>query len=116
MSFLGTHWINEVLCMLLRDTTELTTSEKADTMLELVEDLSILHSVPSPRILNCHFQSKYLPHNFTKCKVVHVKRNPKDVCVSLFHHLQKVKNVFDFDGTWNDYFELWISGRGKLHC
>ena len=46
-------------------------------------------------------------------KVIHVARNPRDVCVSYFH-FGRMLNSIDFQGSFKDYFERFISGKGKM--
>jgi hypothetical protein len=40
------------------------------------------------------------------CKVVYVARNPKDCCVSYFHHHQLLSDLYGFDGSFTDFEEL----------
>ncbi|CAC5414464.1 SULT1 [Mytilus coruscus] len=108
----GTHWTYEIVNMLLRNTTELDKNSKIQAMLEAVDDLSVLDSVPSPRIMDTHCLFKYIPkqHRENKGKIVHMIRNPKDVCVSYYYHC--LKDVFiNFDGTWEEFLELFMSGK-----
>ncbi|XP_076115886.1 sulfotransferase 1B1-like [Mytilus galloprovincialis] len=108
----GTHWVNEVTNMLIRNKTELDTSSKISTMLEVIPDLSVLDALPSPRLLNTHCSFKYLPkkHIENRCKIIHIIRNPKDVCVSFYYHA-KSDPVLDFTGSWDDFFEMWMSDK-----
>ncbi|VDI45767.1 Hypothetical predicted protein [Mytilus galloprovincialis] len=108
----GTHWTYEIVNMLLRNTTELDNKSKMQSMLEAVEDLSVLEGVPSPRIMDTHCLFKYLPkqHKQKKVKIVHMIRNPKDVCVSYYYHCLK-DVMINFDGTWEEFFELFMSGK-----
>ncbi|VDI40610.1 blast:Sulfotransferase 1C4 [Mytilus galloprovincialis] len=100
--------------MLLRNKTELDTICKGSTMIEFVPDFTVLDKLESPRLLNSHCLFKYLPkkHIENGCKIIHMIRNPKDVCVSLYH--QYTTHPFaDFTGSWDDYFEIWMSGKCK---
>ncbi|XP_052066939.1 sulfotransferase 1B1-like isoform X2 [Mytilus californianus] len=108
----GTHWVNEVTNMLIRNKTELDTVTKVSTMLEVIPDLSVLDALPSPRLLNTHYSFKYLPmqHIENRCKIIHMIRNPKDVCVSFYYH-SKSDTFLDFTGTWDDFFEMWMSDK-----
>ncbi|CAC5371701.1 SULT1 [Mytilus coruscus] len=108
----GTHWVNEVTNMLIRNKTELDTVTKVSTMLEVIPDLSVLDALPSPRLLNTHCSFKYLPkkHIENRCKIIHIIRNPKDVCVSFYYHA-KSDPFLDFTGSWDDFFEMWMSDK-----
>lgn len=110
----GTHCIFEISIMMLRNKTELDTICKDSTMIECVPDLTVLNKVESPRLLNSHCLFKYLPmkHIENGWKIFHLIRNPKDVCVSLYQ--QYTSHPFaDFTGSWDDYFEIWMSGKCK---
>ena len=53
---------------------------------------------PSPRYVKCHFPfSMNNPRLLDVCKVVYVARNPKDVCVSWYHHMRLLR-MRDFLG------------------
>jgi len=108
----GTHWIYEIISMLKRNTTDLDKSVKSQTMLEVIPDLSVLDELPSPRILDTHCMFQFLPrkHIENKSKIVHMVRNPKDVCVSLYYHAQKDK-FLNLNLPWEEYFEVWMSGK-----
>lgn len=108
----GTHWIFEITKMLLNNAVDFVES-KGRRMLEMIPDLSELDSVPAPRVLFTHVPFQYLPkkHIENKGKIVHIVRNPKDVMVSFYHHAQHDKFVIDLKLPWNEYFEVWMSGK-----
>lgn len=85
----GTHWIWEVVCMLIKGNTEYTKEIKEFFFLEAIPDLDVVHNLPSPRPLNTHLPYRWLPKQLTEKggKIIHVIRNPKDIAVSLYHHL-----------------------------
>ncbi|XP_052066941.1 sulfotransferase 1B1-like isoform X1 [Mytilus californianus] len=109
----GTHWIFEIINMLLRNKTELDTQCKVSTMIEFISDFTVLDKLESPRLLNSHCLFNYLPkkHIENGCKIIHMIRNPKDVCVSLYYQFKKHPFV-DFKGSWDDFFEIWMSDKG----
>ncbi|XP_070204440.1 sulfotransferase 1C2-like isoform X2 [Littorina saxatilis] len=47
-----------------------------------------------------------------KTKVIYMERNPKDTWVSLYHHTNGRKGTVGYEGTWNHFFDLMISGFG----
>lgn len=107
----GTHWVNEMLHMMLNNTTVLQETAKFVTMVE-AQDIKNLDALPSPRLLNCHYRFKYLPKELKekKCKIIHVVRNPKDVCVSYFHHSKKC--VFTrLVCPWDEYLDKYLKGE-----
>jgi len=59
---------------------------------------------PSPGFVKSHFPMSLLnPRLLDTCKVVYVARNPKDLCVSLYHN-SKLYCFLDFKGD----FELFV--------
>ncbi|XP_025090222.1 sulfotransferase family cytosolic 1B member 1-like [Pomacea canaliculata] len=112
----GTHWLWEVTSMLLQGKAEYDSRPKEELMVEFT-DLNKLEKTPAPRIFNSHLPFHMLPWQQMKekrTKILHVYRNPKDSCVSYYHHL----NVFDdtpiHDMAFNDFCELFFSGRLPL--
>lgn len=111
----GVHWLDEIITMLVNKTTTLASGTKGQRTLEGITELSVLDSLPSPRILNTHLSFKYIPtkHVQNKGKIVHMIRNPKDICVSLYHHAKR-DVVMNYDVPWETYFENWMSGKGRI--
>ena len=44
-----------------------------------------------------------------KVKVIYLQRNPKDTWVSLYNHAHGHKGSVGYDGTWDQFFDLFIS-------
>ncbi|XP_013389205.1 sulfotransferase 1A2-like [Lingula anatina] len=101
----GTHWVWEVVSMILEGKAETIQAEKENLFLEM-KDLEDLDKQLSPRVLNTHFPLKWIPTDvFNKrSKLILVIRNPKDAYVSGYHHYYGSKGYYD--GSWNDFFEL----------
>ncbi|XP_058805333.1 sulfotransferase 1 family member D1-like [Phymastichus coffea] len=68
----------------------------------------VARTMPSPRFIKTHFLLSLVPNILkSKCKVVYVARNPKDVAVSYYHFHQSAKAYDycgDFERFWN-YFQ-----------
>ena len=47
-----------------------------------------------------------------KTKIVALVRNPKDVCVSLYHLGRGLKWI-DYQGTFEDYLQLFMNGQSR---
>ncbi|KAH9503947.1 ubiquitin-protein ligase peroxin 12 [Bulinus truncatus] len=94
----GTHWLWEVTHMLLRQTTDYDKRTKEQVMLESLGGLERSEMEPSPRILNSHHVFPHLPQEIIskKTKIIHIIRNPKDVIVSLYWHMQNIRNIEHF--------------------
>ncbi|KAK7498873.1 hypothetical protein BaRGS_00009965 [Batillaria attramentaria] len=60
--------------------------------------------------LESHFRFHYLPRDVIekKVKVVYITRNPKDVFVSLYCHLSKVRPPRGYEGTWPPFFAVML--------
>ncbi|CAO2608061.1 Sulfotransferase 1C2 [Lemmus lemmus] len=70
------------------------------------------NEMPSPRILKTHLSTQLLPPSFwtSNCKFLYVARNAKDCMVS-YYHFYRMNQVLPDPGTWDEYFETFISGK-----
>ena len=77
--------------MLKKGSVEYETHPKEYVFLDFRSPEQIA-DVPSPRIINSHFPVKHTPKGIfeKKNKIVHVQRNPKDIFVSLYHHMLNI--------------------------
>lgn len=106
--------------MLVRGTAEYDSRPKEQLMMEF-SDFDKLQQIPSPRMFNSHLPFSMLPWKQIKekrSKVLHVYRNPKDSCVSYFHHMKGHENDLFHDMVFSDYLELYFYGKcghGFLH-
>ncbi|XP_053407519.1 sulfotransferase 1B1-like [Mercenaria mercenaria] len=108
----GTHWMWEVLSMLKNGKAETIPKVKQTSMIEAISEENCA-SIPSPRVLNAHFRFDQIPKDMKekRTKVVLCHRNPKDVAVSLYHHHFKINAVYDYNGTWDNWFRLFCKGN-----
>lgn len=99
--------------MLLSNGTEVTKREKEESMIE-VQPTEKINSLPSVRILNTHVTPDIFPKELVtrKTKIIYVTRNPKDIFVSFYHHVKKIK-FYEYSGDWDSFFELIMAGGGK---
>ncbi|KAF3826892.1 hypothetical protein GH733_009417, partial [Mirounga leonina] len=69
-------------------------------------------AMSSPRILRTHLPTQLLPPSFweNNCKFLYVARNAKDCMVS-YYHFQRMNQILPDPGTWEEYFETFISGK-----
>ncbi|XP_070204620.1 sulfotransferase 6B1-like isoform X2 [Littorina saxatilis] len=106
----GTHWLWEVIYMLLHGKVTYEARTKEFMMIEF-SSKERLEAEASPRIFNTHLPFSMLPVQDIKrkkIKVVHVYRNPKDTVVSQwFHFKQFGANIFkDFE----QFIQAFING------
>ena len=67
-----------------------------------------------PRIMKTHLPYSHWKEQLEKhqnMRVIQTIRNPKDTLVSLFHHMSNDDTIGGFNGTWNQFFELFKEKR-----
>lgn len=91
-SVVGTHWVNEIMRMLLSGKAEYN-SDPISNMESGNFDSTSCNSSSStePRVLHTHLPCQMLPQTILRQKIVYIMRNPKDQIVSLYHHHQGLK-------------------------
>ena len=141
----GTTWMQSILREMLysNDTPEFSKMKLTnripwtDSPDEFL--LDELDKWPSPRVFKCHH---YTPEEMDdlffkgsrKPKVIYVMRDPRDVSVSLYHHLRKLDNFSQFIqdatfdefhkkvfrdkevalyGLWEQHIDNWLSKRDE---
>ena len=111
----GTHWIWEVVCMLIKGSTEYMKEVKEFLFLEAIPDLGAIESLRSPRPLNTHLPYRWMPkqHIENGGKIIHVIRNPKDVAVSMYYHYLS-SGQFNKDFTFEKFLTNIFCGPGKF--
>ncbi|XP_066960157.1 sulfotransferase 1C4-like [Macrobrachium rosenbergii] len=69
--------------------------------------LEVTMRAPSPRTIKTHLPFAYLnPNLLDTCKVVYCTRNPKDACVSYYHH-QRLVRCTEFIGDFAEFVDYW---------
>ncbi|XP_012942059.1 sulfotransferase 6B1 [Aplysia californica] len=109
----GSHWVHEILHMLVNGKSELSKHGKGlGGMIDVMPDI-IIDSLSSPRVLNSHFVYEDLPKGVRehRTKIVLTVRNPKDTVVSFYNHVRNLEEFYTYTGEFKDYFELWIEGN-----
>ncbi|XP_022167669.1 sulfotransferase 1 family member D1-like [Myzus persicae] len=86
--------------------------EKPDLKLPLYvsDSIEFINGLKSPRFIKTHLPYKLLPKKLrdqsTKAKIVYVARNPKDTCLSYFHHCCLLEG---YTGNFEDFCKLFTS-------
>ncbi|XP_017782123.1 PREDICTED: sulfotransferase family cytosolic 1B member 1-like [Nicrophorus vespilloides] len=79
---------------------------------KFLKPLEMLKEMPRPRFIKTHLPWDLLPKQIRtfekRPKIIHVARNPKDVCVSYYHHM-KMFNVFL--GNFEQQWQLFINDK-----
>ncbi|KFM75293.1 Sulfotransferase 1C2A, partial [Stegodyphus mimosarum] len=65
--------------------------------------------MPRPGALKVHIPFHLTPWS-DEAKYIFVARNPKDCCVSLYHHTENIVG-YRFEGSFDDFFEIFIEGK-----
>jgi len=94
---------------------EIDTSNFAGKMMHRVmrESIDWARSQPEgqPRIIKTHLPFDLLPPNLLEtAKVVYVARNPRDCCVSYYHHQALFDEGYRFTGDFEDFSRLFREG------
>lgn len=110
----GNHWLNEIIPRLLQNKLD-SDYMMEKQLLDYVEDLESVNSIPSPRVMTSHLPPRHLPKDHIKNggKVVHIIRNPKDVALAAFHHYKQDPFVSEVLGICNDlsaFLDLFLKG------
>ncbi len=68
----------------------------------------------APRLIKSHLAFPFLTaklQQHPELRIVYAIRNPYDTLVSLYHQLQDAKSLGAFQGTWDQFFEMMMSGE-----
>lgn len=72
-------------------------------------------TLPSPRIIKSHLSYNVIPKSSegsAGCKYIYIARNPKDVSVSYFRHIENLKlHGIGFNGPWDFFIDLFMKGK-----
>ncbi len=79
----------------------------------VTDRITTWRTLPSPRVIPTHLPYRLFPGSVLdrRRKRVYVVRNPKDVAVSFYHFHRSHRLLGFYKGSWNDFFECFISGR-----
>lgn len=102
----GTHWLWEIITMVVRKQAEVSPMFKEDYFLEMKPFDQLLKTSPYPIVYTTQFPPSQLPKSISNLKRVTILRNPKDVMVSAYHHIISIYDTVD--ACWNDLFESWM--------
>ncbi|XP_067655611.1 sulfotransferase 1B1-like [Haliotis asinina] len=109
----GTHWVFEMVNMLLNGTAETIQASKGKHHLEVVAHG--LSELPSPRFIDTHFRLSDAPEELKekKCKVIYNLRDPRDVAVSLYHAYVDMQ-VLECECSFEGFLYLFLEGKAEV--
>ncbi|KAG9509435.1 Sulfotransferase 1A4 [Fragariocoptes setiger] len=73
-----------------------------------------LKGLPSPRLMASHLPLTHMPDGVLTTRgtrIIYVLRNPKDTCVSYYHHHARAKFLGGRQIEWHDFVELFAAGQ-----
>lgn len=77
-----------------------------------MDSLNYTKKQPSPRYIKTHLPFHLLPRQLRtgekKARIIYVGRNPKDTCVSYFHHCKILEG---YRGNFDEFCELFLHGK-----
>ncbi|CAL1534328.1 unnamed protein product [Lymnaea stagnalis] len=105
----GLHWHNEIITMLLQKTAQFTDKQMGEYLLDRMP-VPLIATLPSPRLLVTHVPFRSIPRQALekKIKIIYLDRNPKDVLVSFYNHINKNILPFNYPGTFEHFFHLCL--------
>ncbi|XP_045139903.1 sulfotransferase 1C2 [Echinops telfairi] len=117
----GTTWIQEIVDMIAQngdlEKCQQVILQQRHPFLEWTgppkpSGVERANAMPSPRILKTHLPAHLLPPSFweNNCKFIYLARNAKDCMVS-YYHFYRMNQTLPDPGTWEEYFENFISGK-----
>ncbi|CAL1276719.1 unnamed protein product [Larinioides sclopetarius] len=107
----GTTWTQHIVLLIFRQ------GKPAESQMEFFSAAPFLEitgakgaeNMPRPGALKIHLPFHLTPWS-DKAKYIYVTRNPKDCCVSFYHHMKNLPG-HGFKGTFDQFCELFISGN-----
>ncbi|GBM69854.1 Sulfotransferase 1C2 [Araneus ventricosus] len=107
----GTTWTQHIVLLIFRQ------GKPAESQMEFfsaapfleVSGAKAAETMPRPGALKVHLPFHLTPWS-DKAKYIYVTRNPKDCCVSYYHHMKNIPG-HGFNGTFDQFFELFVSGK-----
>jgi len=77
----------------------------------MVKSVEYTANLPSPRVIKTHLPFEFLPPKLLDtCKVIFVCRNPKDTCVSFYHHHGLFPDYKMKPGKFSEFANLFLKG------
>jgi len=107
----GTTWTGNILLLILRKGQPLNSPSEMHSISPFLEmtGAKAAEDMKVPGPIKTHLPFHLAPWS-KEAKYIHVVRNPKDCCVSYYHHMKDIPG-HDFNGTFDEFFEMFVSGK-----
>lgn len=108
----GTTWMQFIVFCIYNDgetPADMVDFYKRTPFLEMF-GAEMAEKMPRPGAIKTHLPYRLQPKS-PHARYIYVARNPYDCCVSLYHHT-KLFPVYEFeDGTFDEFFEMFLRGQ-----
>ncbi|UJR19162.1 hypothetical protein I4U23_022292 [Adineta vaga] len=106
----GTTWMQNIVYLLMHAGESFPSNLQVDNVMPHLE-LSGSKFCENFPVIKTHLPRNFL-HINPQAKYIVVARNPKDCCVSFYHHTRGFVTYYNYaNGTFDDYFERFINGK-----
>jgi hypothetical protein len=108
----GVTWTQQIICLILNKGTP-HKSDKEFIYNSFIEysgmDCLKIKTPLNYKLIKTHLPFDLMPYN-KSAKYLWVLRNPKDTCVSFYHHIINFSG-YHFSGHFHEFFDYWINGQ-----
>lgn len=113
----GTTWCQYIVYLILNGGVPLPPNEKLEITFPHLEEVgaTVIENLPkfngAYRLIKTHLPYHMTPLN-QQAKYVYVVRNPKDCCVSFYHHTKGFGKHYNFaQGSFDAFFNIFLKGK-----
>lgn len=113
----GTTWVQEIVYLIVtgldfQSASERNMEQRFPFLEYFYPGVSTIESSADVRMIKTHLPYSLLPESVRteNPKIIYIMRNPKDVCVSLFHFTRLIKET-GYEGSFNDFFKSFLKGH-----
>ncbi|GFR19068.1 sulfotransferase 1C2, partial [Trichonephila clavata] len=108
----GTTWVQNIVGCIFREGKPFTSAIEFLTNTPFLEmaGAESTKTMKRPGAVKSHLPFNFMPWS-KDAKYLFVARNPKDCCVSFYHHTRNLIGYEFQDGNFDDYFELFMEGN-----
>ncbi|XP_029849154.3 sulfotransferase ssu-1-like [Ixodes scapularis] len=75
-----------------------------------MQGVESIKDMPRPGAIKTHMPLQFQPYS-KDAKYLYITRNPYDCCVSFFYHTKGLPHYNFADGTFDEFFEMFIEGK-----
>nr|XP_037272442.1 sulfotransferase 1A2-like isoform X1 [Rhipicephalus microplus] len=113
----GTTWVQEIVYLIVtgldfRSAAARNMEQRFPFLEYFYPGVSTIENSPDTRMIKTHLPYSLLPESVhtENPKIIYIMRNPKDVCVSLYHFTRLIKET-GYEGSFKDFFESFLKGH-----